>query len=276
VTEAILASVEKPPEQRSRHHVAKKSKARRISIKILKDKYGASKFLPALHRYMTGHYPRAGSPTVHDVFDLYPNLYVERLPNPYIQGDTQPNRIRCVPMEPAKGRQPEVPAQFDVALVASDARSPRSVGLEHLRAARVRVLFDLPSRCGSGTEKFAYVEWYTPFTTIHALSGMFKIKRSTVRGGMPNAEIIPITAIERTAHLLPVTKRFIKQSWTSDTVLDKADEFLFNWYITIDMWAMCVLPRMAIQQAGEEVMDELAKAKELPRGKAKKRKRSVL
>jgi hypothetical protein len=253
----VQVAQEKAPSNKAivRHHVANISRNRRVPLMKLVNDHGAVEFLPALQRFMGERCPEVDLPTKDDSFDLYPNLYIVRPLNAYIKGDPQPDRIRCVAKIPAKGRKPETPAQFDIGLVALDTRTKHSVGLDGLRAARVRVIFDLPPRCNLDIGKCAYVKWYTPFTSKHAASGMFKIQRST-QMGRPNAEIIPVTLIERAAHLLPCMRKEVDRSWKSDTVLDTASEFLFNWWITIDLWTMCVLPRITVGAKGDDTGGE--------------------
>jgi hypothetical protein len=109
----------------------------------------------------------------------------------------------------------------------------------------VKLIFDLPARCVVKKTTMVYVEWYTQFNAKDPHTGMFSLKRSTINHKQA-ASIMPLSDLDRAAHLLPKFKKTVPRGWSHDNVLDTATDFLFNWWTTIDMWSMCNLPRMSV------------------------------
>lgn len=112
-----------------------------------------------------------------------------------------------------------------------------------LRVTQVKVIFRLPerfraqsaaSRLVSGLDgsPLAYIEWFRPFSRPDAL-GLYKLKRST-RGKLPNAEIIPLSQIYRSCHLVPRFKTAVHSRWNPHTVLDLCPEFYLNPWVSVD------------------------------------------
>lgn len=262
-----------PFRDRTRFRLAKKCPHPSTSVATLETEYQAELFLPALKQYVSMKLPSAlkYTPSVHDDFDVFNQAVIVRPPNPWIASTGGIDHIHTNRFIPWRGRKPEVPARFDTALIANENRSHNQSGLSGLRAACVRAIFKLPDELRH-PEPLVYVEWYTPFFQRKVGStGMQSIKRS--RDGH-DAEIIPLSRIERACHLLPKSKRnAFDQLWTSSNVLDLADDFWLNWWISMDMWTSCCLPRMGdghlrrvqddIDRRAEEA---LAKRAKRPRG----------
>lgn len=103
--------------------------------------------------------------------------------------------------------------------------------------AQVRAIFDLPPQFGNSPLPLAYIEWFTPLGKPDPVSGMYNIRRST-RSRHPNAEIVPVDRIVRSAHLMGKGGRELDKNWTTDNVLDKADSFWVNPYINLDMFVV--------------------------------------
>ena len=107
-----------------------------------------------------------------------------------------------------------------------------------LRVAQVRVIFRLPAavcvaaglHTSCAGEPLAYIEWFTQFHARDNTNGMFLLTRST-RQHRRHAAIIPVTAVARSCHLIPVWGSSMDRSWTSEKVLDTAKKFYFNWYL---------------------------------------------
>lgn len=113
-----------------------------------------------------------------------------------------------------------------------------------LRAARVRVIFNLPPQFGHYPLPLAYVEWYTPFSTPDPITGLYSLQRST-RNHRPNASIVPVDRITRACHLMARAGAQVGRAWTTNNALDSATIFLFNPYINIDLFSSITLPRMS-------------------------------
>lgn len=98
-----------------------------------------------------------------------------------------------------------------------------------MAVAQIRVIFRLPEDFGMFTEPLAYVEWFTPLSSLVPDIGMYKISPST-RRNQRRASIIPLSQVERTVHLIPKFGRAVDSSWTSDNVLEKCKSFYVNPY----------------------------------------------
>jgi hypothetical protein len=108
----------------------------------------------------------------------------------------------------------------------------------------VRVIFKLPPMYGDHPHPLAYVEWFTAFANPDADSGLYKIRPST-RMGQRRASIIRVDELLRPCHLVgKVSGGTINDRWTSHNVLDKADTFFLNNFITLDFWSYFCLPPM--------------------------------
>ncbi len=109
------------------------------------------------------------------------------------------------------------------------------------RVGRVKVIFTLPTKIEApGTHilapsswpkgPLAYVEWYTcQVSTAHKVHGMYQISKATDTHGRWQGAIIPLTNIRQSCMLFPVFKGVPAEAkWHYDNVLDRADTFLIN------------------------------------------------
>jgi hypothetical protein len=101
-----------------------------------------------------------------------------------------------------------------------------------LRAAQVHVIFQLPSRLRNfkgAPDHLAYVEWFNPFRAPDPIHGLRPVSRS-LRGGNPVAEVIPLTDIVQSCHLVPAYGRKAARIWRQD-VMNQCKDFYFNhWF----------------------------------------------
>lgn len=102
-----------------------------------------------------------------------------------------------------------------------------------LRIARVRVIFDLPPQFGQLGHPLAYIEWFTALGHQDPVTGMYSIRHST-RHRHPNAIIVGVDRIVRSAHLMGKAGREINGNWTTSNIVDEAEVFWVNPYINID------------------------------------------
>jgi hypothetical protein len=107
------------------------------------------------------------------------------------------------------------------------------------------VIFSLPAQFGVYSHPLAYVEWYTKFNAPNQASKLHTIRPSTLNHA-PRASVIPVALLFAPCHLVPkVRNAQIDRSWTTDNVLDKADAFFLNTYVTLRFWSYFCLPPMS-------------------------------
>ncbi|KAI0688324.1 hypothetical protein BC835DRAFT_1550045 [Cytidiella melzeri] len=103
--------------------------------------------------------------------------------------------------------------------------------IDGLTVAQVRVIFCLPETVSYlSKHPLAYVEWFTPFQPYGDITGMFSVAPSQ-RNRRRRVSIIPITAIVRSCHLIPVWGRAANIHWTSENVLERCTRFYVNTYL---------------------------------------------
>jgi hypothetical protein len=75
----------------------------------------------------------------------------------------------------------------------------------------------------------AYVEWFTPFTSLRPGRDhrMYKISRH-MKQGMRGASVIPVLLIRQSVHLIPAFGPVAPTSWKSSSVLESAPTFYVN------------------------------------------------
>lgn len=107
-----------------------------------------------------------------------------------------------------------------------------------LRVAQVRLLFNLPAHLRTPApgralpEHLAYIEWFTPFRAAHPHSQLRSVSRSS-QDRSAAAEIIPVSDIVSSCHLLPRFGTHYRAGWSTDTVLEECPSFFLNPYISV-------------------------------------------
>jgi hypothetical protein len=78
-------------------------------------------------------------------------------------------------------------------------------------------------------QHLAYIEWFTPFTSVRPGRNhrLYKISRS-MKQGKQQASIIPVDLIWQSAHLIPAFGPIAPVEWKSSTVLEQCYEFYVN------------------------------------------------
>ena len=100
-----------------------------------------------------------------------------------------------------------------------------------LTVGRVRAIFLLPGVFGDHPEPLAYIEWFTPLSTMDPDLGMYIIGASS-KNHRRRTSIIPISKIERSCHLIPrFGKGSIDPTWHSTNILDQNVKFYVNCYL---------------------------------------------
>ncbi|KAJ7875772.1 hypothetical protein B0H14DRAFT_2568622 [Mycena olivaceomarginata] len=128
------------------------------------------------------------------------------------------DKIRAVKSEQgrvtAKGFKPAKAGRFDTVLVRTGSPVEGESPTSGLRVARVRTIFRLPEQCGNYAHPLVYIDWFKPLTQPVADIGMYQVSLSS-RNLRQNSEIISITDIVHSCHLVPVFGRSIDPTWTS-------------------------------------------------------------
>lgn len=89
-------------------------------------------------------------------------------------------------------------------------------------------MFTLPeANDDNPSERLAYIEWFSKFSSPDPDHQMFKINRS-LEGGGRVASIVPISTIRRSVHLFPKFGQQVPDGWTSGNVLEKCSTFYLN------------------------------------------------
>ena len=100
-----------------------------------------------------------------------------------------------------------------------------------LTVGRVRVIFKLPEEICDHPEPLAFVEWFTPLTTMDPDLGMYIIGASS-RNLRRRTSVVPVSHIVRSCHLLPrFGKAPIDPTWHSANILDQNIKFYVNCYL---------------------------------------------
>jgi hypothetical protein len=257
--------VEEEEEQTPGVYLAKKSPYPNTTVATIVDAHGAGQFLEALQDFVRAELPECTvRPSDVDRFDVYSQVRVRPPANPYMPNVATRERIRATRPMPAMNRRAAKAGVFDPALVERpNARSHsnriererKSIARSHGRwlihdwagyqAARVRVIFKLGFQFGFYPHALAYVEWYTPFSTPDEASGLYTVKPST-RMRRPHASVVRVDSLLRPCNLVAkVTGQRMDTAWKSDNVLDKAQAFFLNTYISLDFWSYFCLPPMS-------------------------------
>jgi len=235
--------------QSQQYRIARRPPFPSVSIQTLKQVYGAVDFLQALRTFLQ----QRGSkivPTADDFFEVYKSFTIHTPSQPHATGII--HRVRARPGYSDGPRKPRSPSHFDTVLVADDNQSrPKLKGVSHYtvyvqsiliwvfeesRAARVRVIFRLPSRFGSFPHPLAYVHWYRPLSTIDQATGMYYITQSTRRQA-PHSEVVSIDRIWRACLLIPhFGSTAVPASWMSENTLDLAAKFYLDKYLDLHLF----------------------------------------
>ncbi|KAF8954047.1 hypothetical protein BDZ97DRAFT_1742679 [Flammula alnicola] len=223
------------------YRIAKRPALPNTTVQQLETAHGAIDFLPALSSFLKKHSPHAPSPSRYDRFDVYKQITLSISFNRHLSlKHTILNRIRATPPRAAKGRTPAAPGSFDMALIIEDPANytpPSGLSLLGLRVGQIRAIFDLPPQFGHYEHPLAYIEWFTLLGSKDSVTGMYQVNRST-RALRRNAEVISVTRIARSCHLMGKCARKIDHQWTTENVLDKAKAFWINSYIHVDTFVV--------------------------------------
>ncbi|KAF5364863.1 hypothetical protein D9757_012750 [Collybiopsis confluens] len=147
--------------------------------------------------------------------------------------ETEPETLKAVPIT----RKNPVP-RFDTVIVL-DSDEAESTAVEGCRAARLKVIFRLPSivyRYGFPApppgnwpkEPLAYVTWYSRFKRApDKATGMYRLEPALDSHRQPQGAIISLSDIRQGCMLVPARTQWEEQ-WTAQNVLDQCSSFFVN------------------------------------------------
>ncbi|TBU21231.1 hypothetical protein BD311DRAFT_678982 [Dichomitus squalens] len=221
--------------------ISKHPGMRGITVRQLVRDFGCTDFVRALEEYLrdaarrrSQRLPVAAQCVYSSTrFALYKRVSVFLPPMRQVSRLPIKDVIRAMPAQSSRPLQPAITAHFDTVLVREHARTADSLNpLEGLRVARIRAILSLPLSYGQDLSKdpVAFVEWFTPFRTQDADTGMFQVSYSS-RNHRRRVSIIPITQIVCSCYLIPKWGKRVDTTWTSANVLDKCTKFYVSPYI---------------------------------------------
>ncbi|KAG1843935.1 Zn-finger domain-containing protein [Suillus subalutaceus] len=222
------------------HVLAVRPPLRALAVDYIAQTFGAVNFFTALTQYLNRTPPPQNPPPPQvPLFDAYRCLSI---PYPHLRAVhmlKSMDCIRAVPYTPPSGRSAGSPGQFDTVLVQTEGTTnvhTQGTALEGLQVAQVCLIFDLPMHLRTTGQPFhlALVEWFNPFRARDALLQLHTVSRSYA-GQAPRTEVIPISQISRSCHLIPKFGTHVNQTWRRDFILDACKTFYLNPWI--DMYS---------------------------------------
>ncbi|KAI0342014.1 hypothetical protein BDW22DRAFT_1331469 [Trametopsis cervina] len=224
------------------YQIAKKSPLRGITLAHLETHHSASDFLSSLQRYVRIHYADSPfRPTVHGTYNIYKQIKIRKPPSSFVSGKALSlEKVRAIAPTMPRGRTNASAGAFDPVLVIEDVSRFKVAGtstLDGLRLARLRVIFEVPAELGRAAHPLAYIEWYTPFQRSDLNTRLYQVSRSS-RNHRPHAEIVEVDRIVGLCHLAAKCGTTIDPGWTTDNVLDRAQTFHVNPYLSLYTWGL--------------------------------------
>ncbi|KZS87558.1 hypothetical protein SISNIDRAFT_419416, partial [Sistotremastrum niveocremeum HHB9708] len=143
----------------------------------------------------------------------------------------------ATPCKPATSRSAEVPARYDSVLVDVDDVGEDAFGVALYRVAIIKLIFSIPTAARQHPSssvrvpdpgELAYVEWLDIAKSKHEPSGMFAVTRA--RRNIRH-EVILLSRVRRTCHLIPQFGDDTPRGMNYKTVLLKQNSFWLNNYI---------------------------------------------
>ncbi|KAG8696265.1 hypothetical protein FRC08_007275 [Ceratobasidium sp. 394] len=217
--------------------VAKTPTTSRITVEELTRQHGATKLQHSLALFLRKQRPSGRLPEQTVTPELKLNIWSRaRLfhsPPPFKPSEgPHIDVIRAQPEKIDAFERVSRPARFDTVLVLTDKKGR---GVHRYRPARVRVIFELPTRLRHLYDgKLAYVEMFnaTSHKPLHP-TGLFTTTRSILDGSRVCA-IIPLLDIRMTCHLAPRYNLFHPDTPLTvySDVLQLCDKFFLNIFVT--------------------------------------------
>ncbi|KIO15986.1 hypothetical protein M407DRAFT_86553 [Tulasnella calospora MUT 4182] len=244
-----------PLYHRTTFRIAKKAPLAGISILSIREHFGVPDLVWSLSNYIAqvvAAHPNLRIQTgvsFHKTFDIYKRVVLLVPPASYGFDVPWEDRVRATPV-----RVPRVlpnlgaHAFFDTVLVKTPPSKSftsilgqSSINLAGLflgsryryQVARLRLIFELPRSVAvfQPQPTLAYIEWFSELKATHDASRMFEITKLVGKDGHPIGEVIPVSRIVRSCHLIP--------KWEDDlvapveSVLDEFTTFFVNEFLDL-------------------------------------------
>lgn len=228
--------------------MAKHPSAQGVKLNKIIEDYGATLLEVALARYViqiqNPRYSRAEiEASVDDFYLPFDRLSVFfrmkfRAYDPYqATSNASASVVDSIHCQPSRrnGLGEVVPGRFDAVLI--HYKDGGETGVQGYCVARVRCIFQLPKRAldlwfpgRSPPKRFAYVEWFTPFSPRgpekHHL--LYCASPLLDNGGQQLVSAVPINLIRQSVHLFPKFGPLVNSAWKSSTALDVCKVFYCN------------------------------------------------
>jgi len=101
--------------------------------------------------------------------------------------------------------------------------------------AQVRAIFQLPPHIAHYSLPLVYVEYFTELQRVEGQGStwMYQVHRTKLADGLPEAEIIPLTRVARSCHLIPIFGDNWEYTWDPSEVLEGWKDFYLNDFFDI-------------------------------------------
>ncbi|KAH7880127.1 uncharacterized protein C8R40DRAFT_1158616 [Lentinula edodes] len=193
------------------YHVAK-TPPMQVMIDSVEKDFHADWFLWYLNDYLYRNSliddPNNSDLTPDTLIPIYKQARIHLPPLPEAISEKSVDIIQATKALPseitARGFKAAQPAKTSTVLVRTDKSDPRKGPLHGLQAARVLLIFQLPSLIHTRSEPLAFLHLFKPFNRL---------------------------PIVQTCHLTPHFGRKMNRAWDSANVLDSAEKFYLNPYL---------------------------------------------
>ncbi|KAE9391614.1 hypothetical protein BT96DRAFT_959531 [Gymnopus androsaceus JB14] len=177
------------------YSLTKTPSRRMVSVRTIEEEFGIHDFIPSLNKFLRSNITHYSPANRHDKFSLHSSIRI---------------------LIPAAGH----------------VKDSKRVVRVRLRAAQLRLVFELPSHLGAFPHPLVYVHWFRNFPSHpDPQTGMYGLTRST-HNHLPNGQVLAATRLFSGCHVIPQFGRdAVPPEWSSLNVLDKASSFFFNHYL---------------------------------------------
>lgn len=103
------------------------------------------------------------------------------------------------------------------------------------RVGRVRLIFQLPSSLvpSLADSTFAYVERFSPLGNVDPTNRMYLVHKVVDGRGIQSADIVPISQISRSCHLVPQLTDDLTTRLSPHSILDDFSTFYVNDFLDL-------------------------------------------
>ncbi|KAJ4488961.1 hypothetical protein C8J55DRAFT_534745 [Lentinula edodes] len=220
------------------YHVAK-TPPMQVTIDSVEKDFHADWFLWYLNDYLYRNSliddPNNSDLTPDTLIPIYKQARIHLPPLPEAISEKSVDIIQATKALPseitARGFKAAQPAKTSTVLVRTDKSDPRKGPLHGLQAARVLLIFQLPSLIHTRSEPLAFLHLFKPFNRLPVPDfNMFQTSYAH-RQHAKHGTILPLSQIVQTCHLTPHFGRKMNRAWDSANVLDSAEKFYLNPYL---------------------------------------------